>query len=152
MTRIETIMSRRIVAIRSDCELSVAADTFLRYAVRHLVVVDPDRSVRGILSAEDVVLAAGASGSRRIGDQALLTPQGVHPEDDVRVAADAMLDRMVEAVLVTEGTGHVIGIVTWSDLVAHVARDAGRRDPAPLAGAPSVRASRTCPAEALRYQ
>jgi acetoin utilization protein AcuB len=137
MMPIERIMSRRLVAVRSDCELSVAVDTLLRYAVRHLVVVDPDRRVRGILSAEDVVLALGTTGSRRIGDQALPAPPGVRRGEDIRVAADLMLDRMVEAVLVTDGTNRVIGIVTWSDLVAHVARDGERRDPVPLAGGPA---------------
>lgn len=122
METVAAIMSHRLVAIRSDCDLSVAVSTFLRSALRHLVVVDPDRTVRGILSADQVLVALGRSDQCRVGDQALSTPSGVRPDDDVRVAAETMLDQMVEAVPVTDDTGRVVGIVTWSDLVAHAAR------------------------------
>ena len=47
MDAVSTVMSSRVVAIRSDCDLSVAVDTFLGAAVRHLVVVDPDRPGSG---------------------------------------------------------------------------------------------------------
>ena len=121
METVAAIMSHRLVAIRSDCDLSVAVSTFLRSALRHLVVVDPDRTVRGILSADQVLVALGRTNRCRVGDQALSAPSGVRADDDVRVAAEAMLDQMVEAIPVTDDTGRVVGIVTWSDLVAHAA-------------------------------
>ena len=59
------IMSRRLVAVRSDVDLMVAVDVFLRHAVRHLLVVDPDRTFRGLLSAEHVLAAIATIGRGR---------------------------------------------------------------------------------------
>src|SRR3954469_20002144 len=105
MDRVATIMSPRVVAIHADCDLSVAVDTFLRFPIRHLVVVDADRSVRGILTSEQVMVAMGTSGPRRVGDQALTPARGVCRDDDIADAAELMLQEVADAVLVTDGTG-----------------------------------------------
>ena len=39
---VAALMSRRVVGIRSDCDLTVAAETFARTGLRHLVVVRAD--------------------------------------------------------------------------------------------------------------
>ncbi|HEY0903711.1 MAG TPA: CBS domain-containing protein [Marmoricola sp.] len=117
-----TVMSRRVIAIRSDCDLAVAVDTFLASAVRHLVVVEPDRTVRGLLSIEQVLAALGRPGwPGRVSDQVLLEPPRVSPDDDLQRAAEVMLDALVDAVVVADETGRVVGLLTWADLVTHVA-------------------------------
>jgi acetoin utilization protein AcuB len=119
---VSTIMSRRVVAIVSDCDLTVAVDTFLNAGVRHLVVVDPDRTVRGLLSVNQVLAALGLPGwPGRVGDQVLAQPARVRPDDDLQRAAGVMLDALVDAIVVADDSGRVVGIVTWADLVAHVA-------------------------------
>jgi CBS domain-containing protein len=45
----------------------------------------------------------------------------VHPGDDLRTAAAAMLDGLVAVVLVSEDAGRVVGVLTWADIVAQVA-------------------------------
>lgn len=114
MDRVSTIMSRPVVAIRSDCDLLVAVDTLVRRSVRHLVVVDPDRRVRGLLSAERMLVAQDSGGL--VGDLLLPAPTRIGPDDDVRRATTLMLDEDAEALLVAEADGHVVGIVTWSDI------------------------------------
>lgn len=122
MDLVSTIMSRCVVAIRSDCDLSVAVDTFLASAVRHLVVVDPDRSVRGLLSVEQVLAALGRPGwPGRVGDQVLGEPARVRPDDHLQRAAEVMLDALVDAIVVADDSGRVVGLVTWADLVSHLA-------------------------------
>ena len=121
MDTVASIMSRRVVAVRSDCDLTVAVDTFLRSGVTHLVVVDPDRSVDGLLSTERALAGLGATGRRRVADHAVATHGRVGPDDDIRRAAELMLEELVDAVPVADRTGRVVGIVTWSDIVAHVA-------------------------------
>lgn len=117
------IMSRPVVAIRSDCDLDVAVDTFLRTALRHLVVVDPDRTVAGILAVADVLAALGTTGpDRQVGAHANPVRRRVHPHDSVRRAAEVMLDELVDAVPVCNHDGRVVGLVTWADIVALVAR------------------------------
>lgn len=121
--RVRDIMSRRIVAIRSDAELSVALDTFLRTALRHLVVVDPDRTCRGLLSAEQLLASLGTTGRRhhRVADHVAPRQPRVHHEAPVRRAAEVMVLELVDALPVVDDTGRVVGVVTWSDIVAMVA-------------------------------
>jgi acetoin utilization protein AcuB len=121
-TRVADIMSRRIVAIRSDADLSVALDTFLRTALRHLVVVDPDRTCLGLLSAEDVLASLGTTGRRRhVADHVPAVRPRVHQAAPVRKAAEAMIVELVDALPVVDDDGRVVGVVTWSDIVAMVA-------------------------------
>lgn len=122
-TLVRDIMSRQIVAIRSDAELSVALDTFLRTSLRHLVVVDPDRTCRGLLSAEQLLASIGTTGRRhhRVADHVPPRQPRVHHAAPVRRAAEVMVMELVDALPVVDDTGRVIGVVTWSDIVAMVA-------------------------------
>ena len=121
VTAVRGIMSRRIVAIRSDCDLRVAVDTFLRTSLRHLVVVAPDRTCLGIITA-DQVLAGLGSRRRQVGDHVRDDGLRVHLADPVRRAAEVMVNGLVDALPVVDDGGHVVGIVTWSDIIAMVAR------------------------------
>ena len=82
------IMSRRIVAIRSDCDLHVAVQTFLRTALRHLVVVDRERAVLGILTVEQTMtaLASSLGPVRLVGDHVPARGTRVSASDSVRVS------------------------------------------------------------------
>jgi predicted transcriptional regulator len=119
---VREIMSRRIVAIRSDCDLRIAVDTFLRTALRHLVVVDPDRTCRGIITSEQVLAALSTTGRRRVGDHVAGGGLRIHHAASVRDAAEVMVTSLVDALPVVDDTGRVIGIVTWTDIVGLVAR------------------------------
>ena len=123
---VAALMSRRVVGIRSDCDLVVAAETFARTGLRRLVVVQPDRTVVGFLTAERAALALAAGiTTDRVRDHVEEAAVQVGPQEDLRAAAGAMLDALVDAVLVTDPSGRVVGVLTWSDVVAHVAgRDA----------------------------
>jgi acetoin utilization protein AcuB len=117
------IMSRRLVAIRSDCDLRVALDTFERTALRHLVVVDPDRSCLGVLSHEQALAALDVfrRHQARVADLVPSRCPRLHRDATVRRAAAAMLLELVDALPVVDDAGRVVGIVTWSDIVALVA-------------------------------
>jgi CBS-domain-containing membrane protein len=58
--------------------------------------------------------------SRRV-VAAVATHARVGPDDDITRAVEVMLDELVDAVPVADRTGRVVGVVTWSDIVAHVA-------------------------------
>ena len=120
---VEAIMTSRLVAIRSDAELMVAVDTFLRHGRRHLLVVDPDRSCRGLVSAEHVLaaLATAGPGRRTVGAHVPLGPPRVHRSAPVREAAQVMLNELVDALPVVDDHGRVVGVVTWTDILAMVA-------------------------------
>jgi predicted transcriptional regulator len=46
----------------------------------------------------------------------------VHLADPVRRAAEVMVNGLVDALPVVDDGGHVVGVVTWSDIIAMVAR------------------------------
>lgn len=120
---VEDIMTSRLVAIRSDAELMVAVDTFLRHGRRHLLVVDADRTCRGLVSAEHVLaaLATAGPGRRTVGAHVSPGPPRVHRSAPVREAARVMLNELVDALPVVDDDGHVVGVVTWTDILAMVA-------------------------------
>jgi len=120
---VQDIMSSRLVAIRSDAELMVAVDTFVRQGRRHLLVVDADRSCRGLVSAEHVLAALATAGPGRhtIGAHVPPGPPRVHRGAPVREAAQVMLNELVDALPVVDDHGRVVGVVTWTDILAMVA-------------------------------
>jgi predicted transcriptional regulator len=125
MQKVAAIMSPRVVAVRSDCDLGRAIDTFLRTAVRHLVVLDPDGRVLGVLSAQQVIGALDGPEpctSRPVGDQVVTVSARVRPGDDVRRAVEVMLGELVDAVAVVGDDDRVVGVLAWSDVVAHITR------------------------------
>ncbi len=54
-TPVEAFMSTRVLAIRLDEDVLKAADLMLTHNVRHLVVVDSNGSLVGMLSIRDVL-------------------------------------------------------------------------------------------------
>lgn len=117
------IMSRHVVAIRSDSDLTVAVETFLRTALRQLVVIEPDRSCRGVLSSEQVLAALattehGQRRERRVGEHVPPGQPRLHRAASVRRAAEVMSCELVDALPVVDDQDEVVGIVTWSDIVA----------------------------------
>ncbi len=117
------IMSRRLVAVRSDADLMVAVDVFLRHPVRHLLVVDADRSFRGLISAEHVLAAIATIGrkSPSVGAHVGSRHPRVRRDATVREAAEVMLAELVDALPVVDTDGRVVGLLTWTDIVALVA-------------------------------
>jgi predicted transcriptional regulator len=123
-------MSRRLVAIRSDCDLTFVADSFVRTGLRHLIVVDADRAFLGIVTPEQVLSALRTAGQRCLADHVAVTGVRVHAADSVRRAAQLMVTELVDALPVVDDSGNrVVGIVSWSDIVSSVAhRDLLRDD------------------------
>jgi CBS domain-containing protein len=48
-------MSTRLISIRSDEDVAKAADLMISHNIRHLVVVNPDGSLLGMVSIRDVL-------------------------------------------------------------------------------------------------
>lgn len=122
-TGVAEIMSRHVVAIRSDCDLMVAVDTFLRTALRHLAVVDEHGACVGMLSSEQTLAALATTGRRPrlVADHLPPGRPRLHQGASVRRAAQVMSLELVDALPVVDDADRVVGVVTWSDIVALVA-------------------------------
>jgi len=82
--KIGEIMTRKLVTISEDAELSVAVDLMLRYGVKRLPVLRGEQVV-GIVSRADLLKALVAS---------LPKPDGAHPDAEIKAAIEAELDKL----------------------------------------------------------
>jgi acetoin utilization protein AcuB len=117
-------MSRRVLAVRSDCSLGTVMDTVLASGHRHVVVVDPRGCFEGVLPADAITTAWMTRMGRRrqlVGDLITVAPVHLSPAASMHAAASVMLSYSVDALGVLEPDGRLVGILTWSDIVAMVA-------------------------------
>ena len=54
-TPVEAFMSTRLISIRPDEDVAKAVDLMINHNIRHLVVVNPDGSLLGMVSIRDVL-------------------------------------------------------------------------------------------------
>lgn len=125
---VSRIMTEAVVAIEVDRPVSEAVDCFLQYPIHHLPVVQSGRIV-GILSSADLMkldcfVPRDTADRGRFIDQRVSIRQLMHApvislqaHASVGDAARYMMDAGVHAVPVVDGSEHVIGIVTTSDVI-----------------------------------
>jgi CBS domain-containing protein len=82
--RIGEIMTKKIVSIAEDAELSSAVDLMLKYGVKRLPVLRGEHVV-GIISRADFLKALVAS---------LPKKDSVHPDSEIKAAIEAEIDRL----------------------------------------------------------
>lgn len=114
------VMSSAVVAIRSDCHLSVAVARFGGTGVRQLVVVDDEGRPAGVVSHERVGAAwLEPRGTRPTQVDQVVDAVGISvaPQTSVRSAARLMVRHNVHAVPVVDSSGVLVGVVTHTDLV-----------------------------------
>ncbi len=135
MTALSNIMVRSVVTVHMDDELSLLETLFENRRFKHLPVVDEENRLVGIISDRDLRDELSPSlntPGETARDEALLrrrahqimtrNPISATPEDDVAYAARLMLFNGVSAIPVNDENGHLLGIVTWEDLLCHYTR------------------------------
>ena len=117
-SRVQSLMSTALVTVR-DTDSIAAADTAMKLgSVRHVPVVDAKQNLVGILSLRDV-LEALARGKKQVRVGEYMTPNvvTVTPETPVHAAIDLLLEHEFGSLPVVGADGHLVGIVTVTDLV-----------------------------------
>jgi len=136
MTDISTfvgqIMSRNVLFAKPHFSFSEVARLFSEMKIHHLPVIDEDRKLVGIISANDVMRAYSRLLSEHSGDMAkvdthlkvadLMTSEPVYvcPATSLHKAAELFNNHGIQCLPVVEGT-EVKGIVTSRDLVRYFA-------------------------------
>jgi len=123
------IMTPKVVAIHVKDNLTKACNLLEEAKVRHLLVVDGNGGLVGIVSDRDCKLAVQSPYSvydqetadtfaDRVPVEKVMTrtPECIEPLASVREAAYIMLEKQINALPVTQD-GNVIGIVTSADLL-----------------------------------
>jgi CBS domain-containing membrane protein len=129
------VMSKDVVAISREMSLRGAAERLEQAKVSGAPVVDEEGHCLGVVSSADLVrwLSQGGPGTPvmsgielRPGDElrACMTTDLVVAWPEMRIGelARRMIDAGVHRVVVLDSAGHLLGIVTTTDIVAAVAR------------------------------
>jgi CBS-domain-containing membrane protein len=140
ISSVRDVMSSPLVVVRDYDTIWHAVGRFVASGLHHLVVLDPDDQLVGILDDRRVLaewpLDAAGMHHRTIGEvlrsrdasSAVLVPR-THPAVSVRRAGQSMLDLRVDALAVVDDFGRVVGILTGSDLISFLVKDS--EEPAP---------------------
>jgi CBS domain-containing protein len=132
---VAAIMHPEPIAVHPDDHLLDAAAMLAQNRVRHACVVDGEGRVLGILSDRDVRRAFGnparavdLSGSRadavRVEHAMTGRPRMVNQDAPVAATLEALIDDRVGALPVTDDDGHLRGIVSYVDVLQHLATEA----------------------------
>ncbi len=137
--RVHELMSTDVVTATPDTSLKEVARLMLGHSVSGIPIVDADKRLIGIVTEADIVHheALRASGDRLgilhtiLGEDEPATTAGqamtshvvtTGPEEDHTVAARLMETRGVKRLPVVDVDGHVLGVVSRSDIMTSFAR------------------------------
>jgi CBS domain-containing protein len=117
----EDVMTRRVVACRADSDLSQAARLMWENDCGSIPVVDADDRLVGILTDRDACMSAYFQGRslRELPAAGCMAREvaSCQSSDSVLDVVRLMAERRVRRIPVTDGEGHLVGIVGWSDLL-----------------------------------
>ncbi|GAA0783626.1 MULTISPECIES: CBS domain-containing protein [Pseudomonadati] len=129
ITLVSHIMTKRIVTISIDDRLSVAKHIFDNVSFHHLLAIDEDDTLQGILSHRDFLKALSpniGTAAELIRDTETLNkrvhqvmthnPITVAPHTSLKQACEIILEHGIGSLPVLDN-GALVGIITWKDLL-----------------------------------
>ena len=133
--RVRDLMTHEVTTVKRNDKLTLADDIMRLERIRHLVVLDEDEQVTGIVSQRDLfrgalarVLGYGEYAQRKLLDGFLVKEVmsgeviTTTPDTPLRDAARIMAERKIGCLPVVE-KGGLVGIITEGDFVARAAKE-----------------------------
>jgi CBS domain-containing protein len=143
--RVEDLMTRDVVSVAPSTSVKSIAETLVEHRISGLPVCEMDGTVVGVVSEGDILVRAEgrAEASRGVlgwlidgpsavelvkaraltADQAMTAPAiTIAPHRPAAAAARTMVERGVNRLIVVDGYGKLVGIVTRADIVRAFAR------------------------------
>ena len=127
---IDRVMTRETITIGMDDDVRRVSVLFEEHRFHHLLVVERGRLV-GVISDRDLLRNVSpfigklsersqdmATLNRRVHQIMTRKPVTISSEMKVEDAAQVMLEHRVSCLPVVTKDGHVVGIVTWRDLLS----------------------------------
>ena len=131
--RVSDIMTKDVITLNRNDSLTTADDVMRLGRIRHLLVVHDDGELAGVLSQRDLFLGgllralgygshakAQALSTMVVKEAMVNEPFTTTPNTPLEDAARIMLDNKIGCLPVID-KGKIVGIITESDFVAHVA-------------------------------
>jgi CBS-domain-containing membrane protein len=124
----EQLMSTPVVGVTSEHSLAAAWAAMRESRVRHLAVLD-EYGLSAILDDRTVLAEWPAGGPdaphrRKVGDVVRHGVRSVSPDEPAAAVARVMVESHCDAVPVITRSGVILGLVTATDLVSAIAREA----------------------------
>ncbi|MFP9190993.1 CBS domain-containing protein [Natronosalvus vescus] len=117
------LMTSDLVTVTPDTLVEDAGQKLLEHGISSLVVVDEDGHLEGILTTTDfVTIVAESFPKAETTVSRYMTTDVVtaSPQQPIVDVADAMLERGIHHMPVTDDDGSVVGIVTTTDLASYL--------------------------------
>lgn len=119
MAKVEDFMTRKVLTISPDADLNDAAWGLTLKGVTGAPVRDDNGRIVGVLSKSDLVDPARHGDVREIKVADAMTPLlfAVRDTDSIRAAAQRMVQTGSHRLIVVDGNGALVGILTPMDLL-----------------------------------
>ncbi len=129
--QVRDLMTERVFALRPQDDLASLYDLMDAKHIRHVPIVDREKELVGLVTHRD--LSRSALGlqedaplslqremlrRRKVREIMATEVDTVEPDEDLRVAAEILIENKIGCLPVVEGT-HLVGILTESDFVRH---------------------------------
>ena len=117
--RVGDLMTSRVVTLRPQERFHEAVDLLARNPFRHLLVVEADGRLAGVISDRDVLRAEGRYDAETALVADLMTPEPftVQPDTPLSEAVSIALDHCINCFPVLDREGRICGILTSTDLL-----------------------------------
>ncbi|MBS1911065.1 MAG: CBS domain-containing protein [Bacteroidetes bacterium] len=131
---VQEIMIRDVATCNPTTNLAEAASLMWRYDCGLLPVVDSDNRVLGTITDRDICIAAGtrnvAPSEIKVGEVVSHDAHCCEPDDDLNNALEEMRRERVRRLPVTDDDGHLIGILSLTDVIRHASETKRGQQPA----------------------
>jgi len=128
---VESIMTTRVATVSMDDTLEVVKEIFDKARFKHLLVVDDDNTLVGVISDRDLLLSISpylGSLGENTRDRNTLNKKShqVMSRDPVTIRKDASIADAVQSILaiagsclpVVDSNNQIEGIISWKDILA----------------------------------
>jgi CBS domain-containing protein len=119
-TTVGDVMTTKVKSLTPDASVEEALAVFDQWAFRHLVVVDADGRLAGVVSDRDVLRQAAkgaAHQSVKVKDLMTRDVATATPHMGLKTAIDIVVFKKINCLPVLDGGGEVCGIITTTDLL-----------------------------------
>ena len=127
-------MTKRVVSVELDDSLAVVKQIFDAKKFHHLLVLDAERKLCGVLSDRDLLRAVSpfigtlsehtrdvATLHKRVHQIMSRAPIALTPEAGIEDAVQILLEKKVSCIPIVDGAFKPVGIVSWRDVLKHLA-------------------------------
>jgi CBS domain-containing protein len=118
--RVSDLMTSDIITLAPTQSFADAVAIMANHSIHHVLVVDGDERLRGVVSDRDVLRALSRTpdwSQKRVGEIMTHEPITTTRESALSAAAREMLERRINCLPVIGGDGRVCGILTSTDLL-----------------------------------